>query len=131
MNELQSVTDIDEVIKYAERESEGCHQMASAYHTDEGVYLHEETRFQYKAILWENIHEWLEELKELRKKQRKHGEWISKNEKRYCSNCKKMAIYVPSVYGPSAWLTDFCPNCGADNRPKEGKPDREGDGGGE
>ena len=74
MNELQSVTDIDEVIKYAEREAEGCHKTASAYHTDEGVYLHEETRFQYKAILWENIHEWLEELKERRKKQRPHGE---------------------------------------------------------
>ena len=74
MNELQSVTDIDEVIKYAEREAEGCHQMASAYHTDEGVYLQEETRFMYKAILWENIHEWLEELKELRKKQRPNGE---------------------------------------------------------
>lgn len=82
MNELQSVTDIDEVIKYAEREAEGCHQIASAYHTDEGVYLQEETRFQYKAILWENIHEWLEELKELRKKQRPRGEWIPCNSTR-------------------------------------------------
>ena len=51
--------------------------------------------------------------------ERPHGEWIIKNEKRYCSNRKKMAIYVPSVYGPRAWLTDFCPNCGADMRGDE------------
>lgn len=117
MNELQSVTDIDEVIKYAEREAEGCHQMASAYHTDEGVYLHEETRFQYKAILWENIHEWLEELKELRKKQRPHGEWIVRRNKQrahiysVCSKCN-----VPYL---DTDFPNFCPNCGTDMR-KEG-----------
>ena len=110
MNELQSVTDIDEVIKYTEREAEGCHQMASAYHTDEGVYLQEETRFQYKAILWENIHEWLEELKELRKKQIPQGKWIFKNDNPLiptgyweCSKCKTGRLMVEE---------NFCPNCG-------------------
>lgn len=48
--------------------------------------------------------------------ERPHGEWVSKNEKYYCSNCKKRAIYFPSVYGPRALLTDFCPCCGADMR---------------
>lgn len=123
MNELQSVTDMDEVIKYAEREAEGYHQTASAFHTDEGVYIHEETRFQYKAILWENIHEWLEELKELRKKQRPHGEWLSHYE--YC----KKHDCIPSGIIALWWCnkceqgvehpTNFCPNCGADMR-KEG-----------
>lgn len=113
MNELQSVTDIDEVIKYAERRAEGCHQMASSYHTDEGVYLQEETRFQYMAILWDNIHEWLEELKELRKKQLPHGEWIpfsgdTLDVRMKCSICG-------SVEMPLA-RHNFCPNCGSDNR---------------
>lgn len=118
MNELQSVTDIDEVIKYAEREADGCHQMASAYHTDEGVYLQEETRFQYKAILWENIHEWLEELKELRKKQRPQGEWkIYVNSggtiMRKCMRCGH-------EFNDNSDAKNFCPNCGADMR-KEGE----------
>jgi len=75
MSEFKSVTDIDDVIKYAEQESEGYYQMVSAYHTDEGVYIQEETRFRYKAELWNQISEWLEELKELRKKQKPHGQW--------------------------------------------------------
>ena len=118
MNELQSVTDIDEVIKYAERRAEGCHQMASSYHTDEGVYLPEETRFQYRAILWENIHEWLEELKELRKKKRPHGEWVKEWEEIpitggimhqpywSCPRCgRKWEAY-------SAQFITFCSKCG-------------------
>ena len=120
MNELQSVTDIDEVIKYAEREAEGCHQTASAFHTDEGVYLHEETRFQYKAILWENIHEWLEELKERRKKQRPHGEWIYHKEWEWdgeCAfECSKCGMGTDVDY-------NFCPNCGADMREEGEKND--------
>lgn len=123
MNELQSVTDIDEVIKYAEREAEGCHQMASAYHTDEGVYLQEETRLQYRAILWENIHEWLEELKELRKKQRPSGEWIPKQDddggRRYvCSNCGEPCYTL--LWTEPEPRDRFCLWCGSDNRPKEG-----------
>ena len=116
MNELQSVTNIDEVIKYAEREAEGYHQMASAYHTDEGVYIHEETRFQYKAILWENIHEWLEELKELRKQKRPHGEWevigretFSPTVTYLCSACKAKEVSCIPNDKPH-----YCENCGAD-----------------
>lgn len=127
MNELQSVTDIDEVIKYAEREAEGCHQMSSAYHTDEGVYLHEETRFRYKAILWENIHEWLEELKELREQKRPHGEWVEVgytedyHEAKYrCTNCKTEYKYTDFTnIALVECFPNFCPNCGADMR-KEG-----------
>lgn len=58
-------------------------------------------------------------LRDLTEKERPHGEWVSKNEKYYCSNCKKRAIYFSSVYGPRALLTDFCPNCGADMREGE------------
>lgn len=115
MNELQSVTDIDEVIKYTEREAEGCHQMASAYHTDEGVYLQEETRFIYKAILWENIHEWLEELKERRKKQRKHGEWIFNKDGNYeCSECGIAWKDMPVKDAKPVFKA--CPWCGIEMR---------------
>lgn len=128
MNELQSVTDIDEVIKYAERRAEGCHEMASSYHhTDEGVYLQEETRLQYRAIMWENIHEWLEELKELRKKERPHGEWINED---YgiglcfaeCSECgEEIEGYAKeNGFGFDYSFPNFCPNCGA-RMQKEGE----------
>lgn len=79
MSEFKSVTDIDDVIKYAEQESEGYYQMVSVYHTDEGVYIQEETRFRYKAELWNQISEWLKELKELkelREKKIPRGEWV-------------------------------------------------------
>ena len=121
MNELQSVTDIDEVIKYAERRAEGCHQMASSYHTDEGVYLQEETRCMYRAILWENIHEWLEELKELRKKARPHGVWIKERLQidelhfRSFAKCKVCGCeFKPYSFAVKEF--DFCPKCGADMR---------------
>ena len=126
MNELQNVTDINEVIKYAEREAEGCHQMASAYHTDEGVYLQEETRCQYKAILWENIHEWLEELKELRKKQRPRGEWLRGSLwSEGCGMGEQYGYYYTcSVCGHefkggyTKCNVQFCSKCGSDNLPE-------------
>lgn len=82
---------------------------------DKGTEYCHHTKHIEQARNFEKVgpNQWME-------KELKRGEWIRENGKRYCSNCKKKAIYVPSMYSPRAWLTDFCPNCGADMR-KEGE----------
>lgn len=118
MSEFKSVTDIDGVIEYAERESDGYYKMVSVYHTDEGVYIQEETRFRYKAELWEQISEWLKELKVLREQKRPHGEWIPCSERLPRYN-KYVLVYRPQMeikiivdcyegrYGEDAYLGDW------------------------
>ena len=57
---------LDEAIKHEEWEAEQNYRLVSTYHTDEGVYLQEETLCRLCAERHEQIAEWLKELKELK-----------------------------------------------------------------
>lgn len=50
--------------------------------------------------------------------ERPHGEWIFKNGKYRCTACGEKAIYRYNGMSniPKEILTDFCYNCGSDNR---------------
>lgn len=66
------------------------------------------------------IFEQVQDLVALNKKlseERPHGEWIECEDKRYCecSNCWVL------VTKKEAEDFGYCPNCGSDNRPKEGE----------
>ena len=54
---------LDEAIAHAERKAENNYALAGSYHTDEGVYLEEETRCRQCAEEHEQLAEWLRELK--------------------------------------------------------------------
>ena len=58
---------LDEAIKHAEEKAEHNYQMAGAYHTDEGVYLKEETKCRMCAEEHEQLAEWLKELQRIKK----------------------------------------------------------------
>lgn len=49
--------------------------------------------------------------------QRPHGEWIEKPCGVVCSRCKAQALHTPNG---NQSRSDYCPNCGADMRRKEG-----------
>lgn len=51
-------------------------------------------------------------------RERPHGEWIFKNGKYRCTACGEKAIYRYNGMSniPKEILTDFCYNCGSDNR---------------
>ena len=57
---------LDEAIKIEEQTSENFYSLVNAYHTDEGVYLAEETRARNSAEYHEQLAEWLKELRELK-----------------------------------------------------------------
>ena len=45
------------------------------------------------------------------------GEWIQRMFGTHeCSNCHNDPCHYDGVTGYTEWLTDFCPNCGADMR---------------
>ncbi len=57
---------LEEAITYEEQNAESFEEMAAFYHTDEGVYLHEEAMQRKGAeICWQLV-EWLKELKAYR-----------------------------------------------------------------
>jgi hypothetical protein len=72
---------IEECILDLEEDAKGHYEMVAAYHSDEGVYLMEETYHREKAERSEQIAEWLKELKEYRQrglcKDCKHFEYDS------------------------------------------------------
>ena len=57
---------LDEAIKHTEEKAEEYYSLASAYHTDEGVYLKIETRWRMCAEEQEQLAEWLKELKHIK-----------------------------------------------------------------
>lgn len=59
---------LEEAIKYEEHTSENYYSLVNTYHTDEGVYLTEETRARNSAEYHEQLAEWLKELRELKEK---------------------------------------------------------------
>lgn len=59
---------LDEAIKHAEEKASTNYILASSYHTDEGVYLEEETKCRMCAEYHEQLAEWLKELRELKEK---------------------------------------------------------------
>lgn len=80
------------------------------------------TREEAKNILTSVLHtdgafmdyldsEDVEAIKVLASDERPHGEWVENGHYTYCSECGEMC----------GTLYDFCPNCGSDNRPKEGE----------
>lgn len=54
---------LDEAIKHAEEVAENKYGLADAYHTDEGVYLEEETKCRMCAEEHAQLAMWLHELK--------------------------------------------------------------------
>lgn len=65
--------DIDEAIRHAEEVAERNWEMVSCYHTDEGVYMHEEAQCRECAEEHQQLAEWLKELKALRNEK---PQWI-------------------------------------------------------
>lgn len=57
---------LEEAITYEERKAESLEETADFYHTDEGVYLHEETMHRKCAERCWQLVEWLKELKAYR-----------------------------------------------------------------
>ena len=53
----------------------------------------------------------------------KRGEWIDTSNKIHykCSVCDYRAPMIWEDYEVAEWLSDFCPNCGADMREREGE----------
>ena len=53
----------------------------------------------------------------------KEGKWIDMGDFEQCSACKGTHLKeVQTYYGKATWIkTDFCPNCGADMREREGE----------
>lgn len=54
---------LEEAIKHCREKAEYMEERASFYHTDEGVYLEEETKCRACAEDHRQLAEWLEELK--------------------------------------------------------------------
>ena len=54
---------------------------------------------------------------------RPKGEWIDMGDFEQCSVCKGTHLKeVQTYYGKATWIkTNFCPNCGSDNREREGE----------
>ena len=54
---------------------------------------------------------------------RPKGEWIDMGDFEQCSVCKGTHLKeVQTYYGKATWIkTDFCSNCGADMREREGE----------
>ena len=54
---------------------------------------------------------------------RPKGEWIDMGDFEQCSACKGTHLKeVQTYYGKATWIkTNFCPNCGSDNREREGE----------
>lgn len=57
---------LEEAIKLEEQTSETYYSLANTYHTDEGVYLAEETRARNGAEYHEQLKEWLQQLKQIK-----------------------------------------------------------------
>lgn len=49
----------------------------------------------------------------------KHGKWIPVTNGRGGHECNLCHTYAPSFQSGDEWLTDYCPNCGADMRGKQ------------
>ena len=56
---------LEEAIKLEEHTSENYYSLVNTYHTDEGVYLTEETRARNSAEYHEQLAEWLKDYKRL------------------------------------------------------------------
>ena len=111
---------LDEAIIHAEWVAAQNSDLAErVYHTDEGVYLKEETKCRECAEEHTQLAEWLKELKALREQKRPRGKWTEEFDesanpffqRRWrCSACNDY-----NYYGRA----DFCPCCGADMREGE------------
>lgn len=51
--------------------------------------------------------------------ERKRGRWIPVTNGRGGHECSLCHTYAPSFQTGDEWLTDYCPNCGADMRGKQ------------
>ena len=98
---------LDEAIKHAEEKAEQNYQMVGAYHTDEGVYLEEETKCRMCAEEHEQLAEWLKELRAI--KQTNTAEWIIGSYEVKCSNCGYLA-WGSELNTYREWK--YCPCCG-------------------
>ena len=55
-------------------------------------------------------------LEELPSAERKNGKWIPVTNGRGGFECDECHNYAPSFQDGVEWLSDYCPNCGADMR---------------
>lgn len=58
---------LEEAIKHAEEVAEFKHKTADGFHTDEGIYLREETKYRESAEEHRQLAEWLKNYKRLLK----------------------------------------------------------------
>ena len=65
------ILDLDETITIYESKAEHAYSMAAIHHTDEGVYLAEETKWRERAEVAEQLGNWLKELRDLREAMKK------------------------------------------------------------
>lgn len=75
------VMTLDEAIIHAEYVAESNEDMANAYHTDEGVYLREESKCRKCAEEHRQLAEWLTEFKERRAKTENSSEKPNNSER--------------------------------------------------
>ena len=52
-------------------------------------------------------------------KERMRGRWVPVTNGRGGFECDQCHNYAPSYQDGVEWLSDFCPNCGSDNRGEE------------
>lgn len=67
---------------------------------------------KFQPSLANHVYEFGEKLRSLPVTQDSHGEWKLTLDGCECSVCKDTTLILPM---------NFCPNCGSDNRPREGE----------
>ena len=134
--------ELDEAIKHAEEIAEESEKDAKSWVCDgwqsgfkkltpekEAEFYAERVKLSDNCAKCAEEHrqlaEWLKELKELREKQRPHGEWYTTpnpNHSPFDSTSEVIYMCSKCAYSSGERITatwQFCPNCGADMR-KEG-----------
>lgn len=95
---------LTEAIIHAEAVADNKDELARSYHTDEGVYLEEETRCRECAEEHRQLAEWLKDYQRLlSEKEPKTEHWEDCSNGWMCSKCKT----------DHRTDTKYCPNCGA------------------
>lgn len=96
---------LDEAIQHAEEVAENKYGLADAYHTDEGVYLEEETECRMCAEEHAQLAAWLKELKAYRAQEQNRFKEIKKEVKarsyyiNYHNGCVETGLSTKDILG--------------------------------